>query len=90
MQVTSTFKNTRIQVDTIGQITLAQDLINAARRNIELYNGNEKTSRYHFHVVNSRNIAVTVVLTRLNCLMVRGKYCTTLNEMFKQVEKQKV
>ena len=90
MQVTATFKNTRTQPDTIDQINLAQDLLKAAYRNIELFNAGEKTSRYHFHVINHHDIAVTVVLTRLNCLMVRGKYCATINEVFKAIERQTV
>lgn len=82
------FMSAHKTVDTTAQITLAEDLIRVARNNRYLYEHGLKTSRYHFHVVNSRNIAVTVILTKQNCIMVRGRYCATINETFKQIERQ--
>lgn len=84
------FMSAHKTVDTVAQVTLAQDLIRVARNNRHLYERGLKTSRYHFHVINSHGIAVTVVLTRLNSLMVRGRYCKNFQAVYKAIENQKV
>lgn len=82
------FMSVHKTVNTVAQVTLAQDLIRVARHNLTQRSLGLQTSRYHFHVVNSHNIAVTVILTKQNCIMVRGQYCRNINETFKAIERQ--
>jgi len=84
------FMSAHKTVDTVAQVTLAQDLIKVARQNLNQRANGLQTSRYHFHVINSRNIAVTVILTKQNCIMVRGQYCKNINETLRAIERQTV
>ena len=86
MQMTSAFQNTRKNVIPVQMIQLSEDLIKLAYRNIELTNNGEKSSRYHFHVINSRDIAVTVKLTKYNNISVRGKIVNKLDDLYKVIE----
>lgn len=90
MLASRSFISTRKPAYTIHQITLLSDMTKAAKRNIELYNAGENTSRYHFHILNKYNIYVTVILSKHNMVCVRGKYCRTFDQMFKMIESHKV
>lgn len=80
------FNRSRKNVDTPAMQALGQDLINAAENNILLSDLHLSTIRYHFHIINSRDIAVTVKLSRYNNISVRGKICNRLDDMFKAIE----
>lgn len=80
------FYSTRQQVDTPELQTLAHDLIQCAEDNILLSNYGLKTNRYHFHIINSRDIAVTVKLSEYNNISVRGKMCNKLDYLFELIE----
>lgn len=86
MLAAQSFYATRQPVQTASIQTLLNDMTIAANRNRTLYTQGLKTSRYHFHVVNSRNYAVTVIMTRYNTIKVRGKICWNEKQLLKAIE----
>jgi len=82
----SAFVGSRKNIDTVGQLQLAEDLINAAWQNYRNSEYNLTTYRYHFHIINSRDIAVTVKLSKYNNISVRGKIVNKLDDLFVMIE----
>lgn len=81
------FTATRKPVLNSSQLQLCSDLLVAGWSNIRLYSNGQHTKRYHFHIVNKNNYAVTVVLTKKNDILVRGHKYNKLDEMLRIIER---
>lgn len=88
MNITSNkaFCSSREKINPVDFINLSNDLIKCAESNISTYKYTDKSYRYHFHFINSRNIAVTVILSKYNNITVRGKIVNKLSDLFNTLE----
>jgi hypothetical protein len=89
MKVSSDFFLTRQPLETIDRLTLRAELNMAGWNNYNAYNAGYKTSRYHFHLLNAHNIALTVVITKDNCLMLRGIEYKNVTKLFLAIDTYK-
>lgn len=70
----------------ISKHILICDLLIAADKNNKLFDNNQPTKAFHFHVVNKNNFAVTIVLSKRNNLVVRGKVINNVDKMLEYVD----